>query len=413
MRRAWLLPLLVIAGCERELSFGDLGSDRSGSRPGSFSCAQRGPLHEVGDGHESACGADARGFHFAVCSCANFTSERDVLVDGFDSSRAAYAPGEASGSLGASGALYPHLLEVGGSVIVAGAGGAPLGGDLTIGGNLENAGQLQNPYVVQVAGDARIAGDVRPTRIQVGGRFTLAPSAAFEPRERGSTPVRAAVTVAPPCRCDAPDALDVVAAVREATRDHDDARIDLDPTDGLRLSAGGTRTLPCGRYYVEDIFTAGRLRLRVEGRVALYVGQRIVLDPTGRLDIELAGDAELDLFVAGGIAANGPVDLGDPRHPDRLRVYVGGGVSSGMGDNVYFGAPSVIAASLYAPHSELVASQAFELYGAALLASAVFSQSAQLHFDRALVADRCEEGSCEGDADCAAPLRCDGNRCLP
>ncbi|MET0342523.1 MAG: hypothetical protein ABW252_16075 [Polyangiales bacterium] len=417
MIRTWPLSILALVACDREIPFGTLAAGTGGGPTnGTFSCAQRGPLHEVGDGSEAACGASSAGFHFAVCSCGNLTSERETLVDGFDSARAPYAPGEASGALGVNGGLYPHPLTLGGSLVIAGGAGAPLGGDVTVGGHLANAGQLQNPYVVRVAGNARIAGDVRPQRIEVGGTFTLAPTSAFEPREPASVPVRASVAIAPPCRCDGARSLDVVGIVRAAESDHDDDRIDLDPERGLRLDAGGTRSLPCGRYYVDDIFTAGRLTLRITGRVALYVGQRIVLDPSGQLDVELLDDAELDLYVAGGISASGSINLGSPRHPDRVRLYVGGNVAAGTagtGDNIYFGAPSVIAAAVHAPHSELVAGASFELYGAALLASTVFSQPARLHFDRALVGDRCDAATCTRDADCAAPLRCDGTRCLP
>ena len=417
MRRRWLLILLALAGCERQLSLGTLERSRSGDAgtraptATPFACAERGPLFDVGDGTRGACGGDSAGFHHALCSCGAITTEATLQVDGFDSTREAYAPGAASGALGMNGALFAHDLTLGGSLTVAGETGAPLQGDLSVGASLAVRGPLQGAHTVLVAGDARIASDVRLTRIEVGGRFTLAQGAAFAAGVDSSVPARGDVDVIPPCRCD--DGLDVASLIAAARDDNDDARAGLDPAEGLKALAPRTVSLPCGRYYVEDVYAARGLTLRIAGRVALYVAQRIVTDAPAMLEILLDEDAELDLIVGGGVAVNGPARIGSPLHPDRVRIYVGGGVPSGRGDNVYFGRESVIAASIHAPHSELVASRPFTLYGAALLASVVFSDASSLHFDRALVRDTCEASACARDEDCSAPLRCDGTRCLP
>jgi hypothetical protein len=403
-------PLLA---CDPQLSFGRLVEDASPSDAGvpdartrTLDCTQRGPLLVHNDSTQAACGDGARGFHHALCSCSELALSGPTVVDGFDSLHEAYTEGQTSGALAANGALFARALRTGGSLWVAGEQGIPLSADLTVSGNLFDQGQLSGAHDVSVAGRARIAGDVRLERLQLTGSLTLRAGAALEVSQGAPLAVREAVTVAPPCRCDTP--LDLSVLLDEARLHNDNDAVGLAADDGLKLfSAPRTLTLPCGRYYVSAINAQRALTLRVAGRVALFVRDGIVVDSAASLTVELADDAELDLFVGHGIAAAGPVQVGARAAPTRTRLYFGGP------DTLFFAGETMLAASLVAPGADLVSSGPLELFGAALVRHVATDQALTLHYDRALADRSCSAASCANDADCAPLLRCDHGTCLP
>ncbi|HEY6879480.1 MAG TPA: polymer-forming cytoskeletal protein [Polyangiales bacterium] len=393
MRR--LAALLLLAGCDSELSFGRLLAEDAGAADAEaadadaadadaadatptadastqVSCAPPFPAFTVGDGDPN-CGSE--GFHHALCSCGDYVSSGTTIVDGFDSRTGAPAPG----SLALDGTLSAGDLRISGSLLIAGERGAPLTGPVKVGGSLFSRGPVVGTQPVTVAGDARVAGDVRLDSFRVGGTLHLPDGAALELADGiAPTTLRTPVMVAPPCDCTLK--LDVGARIDAARNDNDNASIALDPALGLR-SVDGARAeeLPCGRYYVEQIYAAQPLTLAVHGRVALFVDQRIVTETTGSLTITLDRDAQLDLFLRLGVTGGGPIEL----RGGSTRVYVGGN------DSLLFGAPTTLEASLYAPNSEFVSQRRFELYGAALLRRAVAEQDMVLHQDVALANGTC------------------------
>jgi len=412
----WATLGLTLVGCSSELSFGRL-FDAGGASPddagqavvpdasAAFSCSQRGPLFDLSDGAPGACGAGSRGFHYAACACEELVSMSTTFVDGFDSQVGAYAAGQHSGALATNRGLYLERAEIGGSVLIAGELGTPLTGDLSIGGNLHDQGPLQGPYAVRVEGNAEVGGDVRVAALRVAGSFALADDAALEVTAGAPAVVRTTVDIPPACSCS--PLLDLATLIDAASRDNDNAAIGLDPENGLKVfDAEREVELPCGRYYVGDIYAARALTVRVTGRVALYVQHGIVVENTAAFTVVLENAAELDLFVAQGIAASGPVSIGSPGTPTRARLHFG------ATDSLNFRAPTLLATSLYAPRSELVAQGGFELFGAALLRR-IASGALTLHYDRALARDPCSAARCTTSKDCADGLRCDGARCLP
>lgn len=424
-RAVALSVLSSCAGCSSELTYGrlrDAGNvvsvDAQTEKDAALDaaptpdarapfCSLRGPLVDVSDLAPAACGAASRGFHYALAACAAFVSEGLAEVDGFDSRLGPYVAGQASGALAAGDGLFLNAGgEVGGSVWITGSAGAPLTGDLTVGGNLFDDGPLQSPeHVVRVQGDAHVAGDVRLAELSVGGRFTLGKSAALEIAAAAPPVTRADVTVQRPVSCDT--VLDIAALVEAASRDNDNTSIGLQAASSLKLfDAQREVTLPCGRYFVEDIYAAGALAVRITGRVALYVRNGVVVENTGALTIRLDEDAELDLFVVQGLSSLGSVQIGSPSAPTRARLHF---ATSG---SLSFTGPALLAASLYAPRGQLVTESRFELFGAGLLGQ-VASGPLTLHYDRALAADSCAAARCTTDAACASPLRCDALHCLP
>jgi hypothetical protein len=367
VKRASITLLLALASCDGELSFGVLHGEDAGAAPDvvalPFACDLRGPAYALGDGDPTC---STPGFHHALCSCTDYVSGSSTRVDG---------------SLALGGALSAGDVQVQGALIVAGASGAPLTGDLGVSESLWVRGPLQGAHAVDVGGDAHIGGAVRVSSLRVGGTFTLAEDAALEVASHPAV-TRAAVAVPAPCRCDTP--LDLNALVDVARVQNDDATIALDPQLGPRtFEQPRTLELPCGRYYVEQIYAARPIRLRILGRVSLFVRDRVVTEQAGSLTIELEPDAELDLFARLGMTAAGPVQIGDARRPGATRVYVG---SAG---SLFFSAPTTLAATLHAPSSELVTQARFELFGAALLRRVVAEQPLLLHHDDALQAGSC------------------------
>jgi len=419
--------VLALVGCPREVAIGELttlapsdgdadvpdpdagpardaGDARVPGRDAAVAaCAQRGPLYDVGDGVAGACGSASRGFHYALCVCGGFQNAGDTFIDGFSSAAGASTFDAQSGSLALHGGLAlnggaTRQTVIGGSLLIAGDVGAPLAGqDLQVFGSLFDRGQLEGDEIT-IGGDAQIGGRVRVNRLRVGGVLTLPPGAQPEVRDGAPAFREAPVSVTPPCEC---------------ARRLDFAALGLDPAESLRaLDAPREVTLPCGRYFVERVYANQPLTVRIQGRVALYVRENVVVDEGGSLQIALDAGAELDLVVGTTLSARGPVSIGDPRTPTRTRLYFGG-TSSVAGDTLNFEAPSVLGASIYAPTLALnVAGGELALHGAGLVAAVTSQSTLRLHYDRTLARDTCAEASCATQA-CRAPLRCDARQCLP
>jgi hypothetical protein len=340
----WVIACVSLFACADELSFGRLSEPDAGPSE----CDTRGPLFPVGDGDPSC-----PGFHHALCSCGDYVSSGPTRVEG---------------DLALGGLLSAGDLIVDGSLTLAGDEGAALTGDLQVTGSLLNASALQGTQAVTVGGDARIAGDVRLDSLRVGGTFTLGEDAALEIASGSPPAIRAPVGVTLPCNCT--PTLDVGAQIDAARAQNDNARIALEPERGLRtFDEARTLDLPCGRYYVDQIYAASPLTLNIHGRVALYIGERIVTESNASLIITVDPTAQLDLFLRQGVTGAGPITItGGETH-----LYIGGN------DSFFFAAPTKLEGTLYAPNSELVTQQSFELTGAALLQRVVAEQLVTLN----------------------------------
>src|SRR5262249_37298066 len=116
---------------------------------------------------------------------------------------------------------------------------------------------------------------------------------------------RQPVVVAPPCGCASGPRLDVASLVAAHATSNDDARIGL-VADAFAGGAGpAALDLPCGQFYLSAIKASSDLERRVAGPTALFVGGDVTLG--GGLPVTLAPGAELDLVVAGDVAAQGGV----------------------------------------------------------------------------------------------------------
>lgn len=316
-------------------------------------------------------------FRHAVCACQALSLPGDAATDGFDSRVAPYAPG-------GGGAALASRLEIdlaGGAVIggdlIAGAGGIEAGATLDVAGDLVTSGGLgRSSSAITVAGAAQIGGAVDVATLDVGGTLTTAPGATLAGAITAGAQQTAAVAVPPPCRCE--EAVDVAAIVLDHALSNHDAELGLAP-DALRAVAGdATLELPCGRFYLDGVVGsgAGTITLRATGRALLVIDGDVTAAQT--LAIELAEDAELDLFVGGTIQVGG-LRLGDPARPRALRIYVGAAGS------INVPAGSTIAANLHAPRADLAISPpSTELYGALVVARVAGGGALTFHHDRAI-----------------------------
>jgi hypothetical protein len=185
---------------------------------------------------------------------------------------------------------------------------------------------------------------------------------------------------APPCACD--PKLDVAGLIAAHRDDNDNAHIGLDPQHGLKALDGALElSLPCGRYYVDAFYAAHPITLTVLGPVELYVNDAMVADGAGSIDIQLAPEGQLDLFLKDGTATKNHVAIGTHAAPPRTRIF------SGQGSTLYFGGNTTLGALLYAPQSNLVTGGTFEVFGAVAVGSASSSAPVRVHLDHAL--ERC------------------------
>ena len=159
-----------------------------------------------------------------------------------------------------------------------------------------------------------------------------------------------------PCGCEPAERLDVAAAVDAARDDNDDSAIGLDPHAlDLAVGIGTAITLPSGRFFVHQVGSLGAIRLRIAGRVALYVDDDFLAGPL--FAVTLDPGAELDLFVRDDFALAGAAVLGDPARPAATRIYVGG-----SGDIAVAGL-NAFAGNLYAPSANVLVGGVGKVYG--------------------------------------------------
>jgi hypothetical protein len=386
------------------------------------------PLPSPETPRESCAGGVAeRVFTYALCTCEDLSLAGFLQTRSRDSGR----PGEDSVAAGAAVGLNRDYrsgsyTDVGGSFTVAGTEGPlALAGFLDVRGDASIASSMESAGYVSVARDAYVAGDIRLAGLLTVGRNLHQPpgralaAVPFVSGRRVSEPV----TVAPPCDCPASPIVDVPALTEGARTDNDNASIGLDPRALEAVVGDVEQTLPCGRYHLTSIGGLGRVRLAIRGRVALFVSGDV--QTVGALELDLAPDAEIDVFVAGTIRGVGWGRFGGGDRPAAVRVYVGGAE-----DITLVGAESFVA-NLYAPRARVLTDGAMFVEGAIFARAVEARGSLTVHYDRAIhrAGDDCPDvppglcevcdgscgseacvdgecGRCRSDADCCAPSVC-------
>jgi hypothetical protein len=177
------------------------------------------------------------------------------------------------------------------------------------------------------------------------------------------------------CACQPSEVFDVAAEVAKHRTDNDNTPT-LSGSDALAsLSVARDLDLTCGRYYLSRIAGKGPLRLRVHGRVMLFVAGNIELDDA--LLVALDPGAQLAWFIADNVRVAGRLELSAPDGAASVHVVVGGSGTIDLGSEV------TLVGSVYAPGAELVTRARFELNGALFVRRAAPGAAFIVHYDPA------------------------------
>jgi hypothetical protein len=297
-------------------------------------------------------------FASALCSC------EDTNVAGYLRTRS-HREDDAAGDLLANVGVNRDYLttgyaNVGGSFTVAGPRDVLFGGLLSAGQDLLLQPGADVAGVVDVGRDAWLGDDVRAFgRVAIERDLYADGGSGF----RGIALVDVGgerhtqdVAIAPPCACGSGEIIDVAALVDEAREQNDNAAIGLDADElNVIVGIGTALTLPGGRYYLNQIGGIGGINLKVTGKTALFIGDDLLA--TGAFRVELAPDAELDIFVRDNLAITGAALFGDRERPAATRVYVGG-----TGDVTVAGYAAFVG-NLYAPTANILVGGFGQIYG--------------------------------------------------
>ena len=382
-----MIARVVLLGlCVASCSARDIVASSGAGEP-SY-CTGSGPPILVGDGitvgdgdgnPEDVCSGTVavRTFRRALCTCEGYATSTPLVTDSFDGRTGPYVPGAGGtmGGVGIDGTLMASArISLGGPLVVSGAGGASFQVDSTVARDLEVGGPLGANIALTCGGDADVASNITTSSLTVTGTLTVPTTATIGGTINAGATVRAPVTVSPPCGCGASDLVDIAGFVAGHATDNTNDAIGLSPSRLTGYTGDTTVDLPCGIYYVGAIRGMGALHLRITGRVALLVDGDLTL--TSPLDIELAtSDAELDLMIAGLVSSNARITAGDPHHPSRTRIYVGGsGTIPLSGD-------SEIAANIYAPRAAVALSAPATIFGSLFVRRLDQAAAVTIHYD--------------------------------
>jgi hypothetical protein len=344
-------------------------------------------------------------FRFAACSCESIVTNGPMRTRSFDSSKKqTLATG---GSIGSNGDISGNgNADLGGSVWSSGR--FWLNGDGHVFQELHAGAGAGANGAITVDGDYFGPTEIRSTATVV----------------RGTSHVPAAV----PAPCDCTQQIPIDAIVRAFETQNDDAASGLEPTMFARTNDDHDVTLACGRYYFTEITPNGRVTFRLRGRTAIFVAGDVTLN--GGFQILFEGGSELDLFVGSDLSFNGDAVFGDAEAPARVRVYVRGTTVSANGGARFAG-------NLYAPNATVRFNGDHATRGSVIAKSLGQNGSLDLEYDEAVLrvqgceppggacsscrdcagaTPACKGGkcaACTSNADCCAPLQCQGGACVP
>lgn len=274
--------------------------------------------------------------------------------------------------------LSGSYVDVGGSLTVTGttgfAGYLKVGGDLELSESLDVAGYLEVYRDAWLESPALVLGyaDIERDLLTQPG----VPFASTFTTVSGSW-TEGTFAIEEPCACEPAELLDIDAIIADGQTHNHNAVIGLDP-GAFRDVIGVTRwSLPCGRFYVDEITGIGDLHLTIHGRTALFVGDDVGI--TGHFDVEIGSGGSLDLFIKDNLVQIGYGQLGEPDAPSKMRVYVGG-----EGDIVFLGYQPV-GANIYAPRSRMISAGYVDVNGSLFLKDLDAGAYIDIAYDRDII----------------------------
>lgn len=337
-----------------------------------------GPIISIDTGEpKKPCSGDlaATSFTWALCSCTDAAFTGKILVDGFDSTKGPYKPGELGAGVGANGRVrassesdvFGQLWAASTTAGISTSSASIVHHDLRSGGPLavsEMAAQR----------DAYVSGAISG-KLTVTNTLHISPGMAKGAATWGVLDDKAAVTVPSPCACSTKIPVGAIVAARKTSNDNAavglDAEVLSKPTHPDRID------LPCGHYYLKGFALTTAAAIVVHGRTAIYVDGDI--DAGGSLSISLDPKGELDLFVSGTIRASSNLRIGSPNAPALTRVYVGGTADLEVKSNL------LVAGNLWAGNAKVIWNSETDFFGSIFAGNFESKSLLQIHYDRAVV----------------------------
>jgi hypothetical protein len=333
--------------------------------------------------------------------------------------------GQYAGSHGANG--------IGGSLVVASTEVNHFLGGMHVAGDLKLGGDAHQPLITTVGRDAWLGGGFFGGPFHVGRDIHRGGRIMSLHHTVGGQSLEEEVRVEPPCDCANP--FDPNLIVNQLRQNNENRLINLSPDALTRVAVRHEVELPCGRYFVDEISGAGHVIINITGRVALAVAQDVHV--AGRLEIRLAPDAELDLFVGGTIFVVGHHAFGDADRPAATRVYVA------SNEEIHLVGGNRMNMNLYAPQAHVQTVGIQHINGSIFARSMLSGGVLDITYDRAVseidcgeeddddgdgepgMCSRCTDctdglacvagscGACRQDSDCCKLDICDNGRCRP
>lgn len=355
------------------------GTCKSGTTyPPPPKCADgSGPPISIDGAPKSPCAGDlaATSFTWALCSCTDVDFTGKVLVDGFDSTKGPYKPGELGAGVGANGRVRASSeSDVWGQLWAASsASGVSTSSASTVHHDLRSGGPVQ-VSVMSAQRDAWVAGAVTG-KLAVTNTLHISPGVSKGGATWGTLDDKTAVSVAPPCACGSKIPVGAIVAAHQTANDN--VAVGLDPEVLSKPTHPDRIDLPCGHYYLKGFSLKTAAAIYVTGRAAIYVDGDV--DAGGAFAIALGPKGELDLFVSGTIRASSSLRLGNPNAPALTRIYVGGAADLEVKSTL------LVAGNLWAGDAKVIWNSETDFFGSIFAGNFESKSPFQIHYDRAVV----------------------------
>jgi hypothetical protein len=360
----------------------------------------------------------------------------ELLTDAYDSTMGPYMPG----GLGGGVALNRNFsasssIDIGGALWASSSAGVHVDTAGNVRQEMHVGGSVTTQDNFAVGASAWVAGNLMAGgNFPINGVLHIPAASTISGGVMAQSVVREPVIVPVPCDCDPAQLIPVGMLVAAHRTSNDNATINLNPNVLAGGGGPGRLDLPCGNYYLTSINTSNAVVIVAHGNTALYIDGNvssggefaITVDPTGQLDV----------FIAGQMTSQAVFNLGSPNYPALVRIYIGTGPFNITGGSLV-GAFIYNAAGLVQPESDL------DVFGGIFAGNFSSTSRTTIHYDRGVLNaggscppptagpdggapgcmscrdcgnQACVNGSCGActtSADCCAPLVCLNGRCVP
>jgi hypothetical protein len=335
-------------------------------------CAGGGPPVILNPGGAPLCTGNIAqtSFTWGVCSCKNVLFDDDAFVDGWDSSKGPYMPGQLGGGVGANVTITSmSLADIWGQSWAASKATSFNTSQYDVHHDLQSAGDITTDTTT-VTRNAYVVGSVTG-EMSVGQTFYQTPGKGHPDN---LTPKKLAIEVKPPCDCSSP--IPVGAFVDWVKTNNDNAAIGLDPAIMTKAGHPARIDLPCGKYYLLG-FNGGGSEIVAHGNTAIFIDGGVTVGSDLVMTIA-DSNSVLDIFVSGTIVTNANFKLGSPNYPALTRLYIGGKQDLDIQSQLTVGG------EIWAGNAKVLWESTSDLFGALFAGDFEVSSKFRLHHDQGI-----------------------------